>query len=138
MELPKHKKIILFDGVCNLCDNFVHFVIKNDSKNIFLFVSQQSDLGKQILKQFIYSSAYLDSVVLYDVESGVFSIKSKALDIILKDIQKLSFITLVLKFLPLFIGDYFYDLVAKNRYLLFGKKETCLIPSEDITSKFLS
>jgi predicted DCC family thiol-disulfide oxidoreductase YuxK len=80
----------------------------------------------------------LDSVVLYDVESGVFSIKSKAVNIILKDIQKLSFITLVLKFLPLFIGDYFYDLVAKNRYLLFGKKETCLIPSEDISSKFLS
>lgn len=127
-------KIILFDGVCNLCNGFVNKIIANDPDSIFNFVSLQSELGKELIQKHNIS-LQIDSVIL--IESKAVYIKSKAAIRILKVLKMYSFITFF-DFLPLAIKDKIYDFVAKNRYSWFGKSETCLIPNENLKSRFLS
>ena len=88
LNLPKNKKIILFDGVCNLCDSAVQFVIKHDKKDVFRFVALQSELGKQILKLININPANIDSIILY--EPGIaYYYKSEAAIQILKNLALL-------------------------------------------------
>ena len=64
-ELPKNKEIVLFDGVCNLCDSSVQYIIKHDKNDVFRFVSLQSELGQEITKHIGVSIAKVDSIILY-------------------------------------------------------------------------
>lgn len=135
-ELPKNKKIVLFDGVCNFCNSSVLKIIKNDKKNVFLFASLQSEIGKQVTKHFSIDTAKVDSIVLVESETN-FSIKSTAALKILKEFNGLWILAQVFWIVPNFIRYYFYNYIAKNRYKWFGKKDSCMIPSPNITSKFL-
>ncbi len=136
-NLPENKKIILFDGVCNLCDFFVQFIIKNDSEDIFRFVSLQSDLGKSMMSISNYNTVALDSVVLYNIDSKIYKIKSVAVFEILSDLNRFIFLVKICALFPVIWTDFFYKIIARYRYLLFGKKDQCLIPNPDIISKFL-
>ena len=136
-RLPEHKKIILFDGVCNLCNFFVQFVIKNDTEDIFRFVSLQSELGKSMMSNSNYNTFTLDSVVLYNVDSKNYKIKSAAVFEILSDLNRFICLVKIVSFFPVRWSDFFYKIIARNRYLLFGKKDQCMIPTPDIISKFL-
>lgn len=136
-NLPENKKIILFDGVCNLCDFFVQFVIKNDNEDIFRFVSLQSDLGKSMISNSNYNTVALDSVVLYNIDSKIYKIKSAAVFEILSDLNRFIFLVKICAFIPVIWSDFFYKIIARNRYLLFGKKDQCMIPTPDVISKFL-
>ena len=127
-------KIILFDGVCNLCNGFVNKIIANDPDSIFNFVSLQSELGNELIQKHNISPQ-IDSVIL--IESKAVYIKSKAAIRIMKILKMYSFITFF-DFLPLAIKDLIYDFVAKYRYSWFGKSETCLIPNENLKSRFSS
>ena len=136
MELPKHKKIILFDGVCNLCESSVLFVIKYDKKDEFRFVSLQSDLGKKILHHIGMDSKHIDSIVLY--EPGIaYYYKSQAALEIAKSLGGIFHFGTLFKIIPNGIRNWVYDYVAKNRYVWYGKKELCMIPTPEIQSKFL-
>lgn len=135
-ELPKDKKIILFDGVCNLCDSSVQFVFKHDKKDIFRFVSLQSDLGINIIKHLGIDTSKVDSTILYEPGKAYYY-KSDVAFKILKEISGIQRILLVFSILPKPILDYIYDYVAKNRYKWFGKKESCMIPTPELKSKFL-
>ena len=84
-DLPKDKKIILFDGICNLCDNAVQFIIKHDKKDIFRFVSLQSELGKNISKHIGIKNNQIDSIILYQPGIAYF-IKADAAFKILKEL----------------------------------------------------
>lgn len=135
LELPKDKKIILFDGVCNFCNQYVQRVIRWDKKNEFVFASLQSEIGQQILKH-IGASTSVDSVILY--EPGVaYYIKSDAIFEVLKSCHPMSFLFSLLHLLPKSLRDAIYDIFAKKRYRWFGKKEECMIPTPEIRSKFL-
>lgn len=136
-DLPKDKKIILFDGICNLCDNAVQFIIKHDKKDIFRFVSLQSELGKNILKYIGVNNSQIDSIVLY-LPGIAYFIKADAAFKILKELNSNYRFLLLLSFLPSFIKNSIYDYIATNRYKWYGKKESCLIPSRELESKFLS
>ena len=136
-ELPHNKKIILFDGLCNLCNSSVQFLIKRDSKDIFLFVSLQSELGKELLSKLPIAIQKTDSIILYESEA-VFYYKSQAVFQIIKSLGGLFNLLLIFKLLPHFIHDFIYDYIAKNRYHWFGKKEQCLVPTSEIQSKFLN
>jgi len=136
LDFPKDKKIILFDGVCNLCESSVLFVIKRDKKDIFRFVALQSDLGKEIIEHIGLSKKNIDSVILY--EPGIsYNYKSAAALEIAKDLGGFFHLGTIFKIIPSGLRNVLYDYISKNRYLWYGKKDNCLLPTEEIKSKFL-
>lgn len=136
IDFPKGKKIILFDGVCNLCEASVQFVIKYDKKNVFRFVALQSELGKEIIKHIGLDNKNIDSVILY--EPGIaYNYKSAAALEISKNLGGFFHLGTLFKLIPNGLRNLLYDYVAKNRYQWYGKKESCLIPTLELKSKFL-
>lgn len=136
-DFPPNKKIILFDGVCNLCNSSVQFVIKNDKKDIFRFVALQSELGQEILAYIGIDAENIDSIVLY--EPGVaYYYKSDAALQIAKNLNGLFILATVFKIFPAGIRNLLYDYIAKNRYKWYGKKESCMIPTPELKIKFLN
>lgn len=134
-DLPKNKKIILFDGVCNLCDNSVQFIIKYDKKDVFRFVALQSDLGQEILNYIGVNTKSIDSILLY--EPGIaYYYKAEAVFRITKELDSWHKLIYYLRFLGKFT-NFIYDFVAKNRYKWYGKKESCMMPKQAILLKFL-
>jgi predicted DCC family thiol-disulfide oxidoreductase YuxK len=135
-DLPLEKKIILFDGVCNLCEASIVYVIKHDKKDIFRFVALQSDLGQRIVKHIGINTNHIDSVILY--EPGVaYYYKSSAVVEIAKGLSGIFTWFTLFQILPTVLRDYVYDYVAKNRYKWYGKKQECLVPNKELVSKFL-
>jgi len=126
-------RIIYFDGVCNLCNGFVDFVIQRDKEHLFQFAPLQ---GKSALQLLNHQDLGLDSVVYYD--NGQVYKKSIA---VLKIAGELStgyrFFSKLASLLPIFILNFFYDFIAKNRYLFFGKKQTCRLPTLEERKLFL-
>lgn len=136
IRLPDHKKLILFDGVCNLCNSSVQYVIKHDKKNMFLFTALQSEVGQNITKEFNIDIAKTDSILLYTPNKGM-GYKSTAA---LKIANSLGFpqnLLGVFFIIPAFIRNWVYDYIAKNRYKWYGKKDQCTIPTPELKSKFL-
>lgn len=126
--------VILFDGVCNLCNSAVQFVIKRDKKNIFKFASLQSSFGQSVLKKYQLPATNFNSFVL--LQNQKVYTRSTAALMVVKQLSGLwpllySFITV-----PSFIRNGIYNLVAKNRYKWFGKKETCWLPSPELKIRF--
>ncbi|HLO72695.1 MAG TPA: DCC1-like thiol-disulfide oxidoreductase family protein [Flavobacterium sp.] len=135
-DLPKDKKIILFDGVCNLCDASIQYVIKHDIADVFRFVALQSELGQKVLKHIGINSIHIDSIVLY--EPGIaYYYKSTAALHIAKGLKGIFTLATVFQILPTGFRDLIYEYVAKNRYKWYGKKESCLVPTPALKSKFL-
>lgn len=134
-QLPQDKKIILFDGVCNYCNDKVTFIIKNDSNDVFRFVALQSETGQKIIT-YLGIDKTIDSIVLYEPDYAYF-IKSEAVFRIIKQLSSTVKLLLLFNFVPTSIKNLIYDFIAKNRYKWFGKKENCLLPSEDISGKFI-
>jgi len=128
-------KIILFDGVCNLCNSSVNFIIDNDHKNVFKFTSLQSEKGIELLKKYDLLDKNIDSVIL--VENDKAYVKSDAALKIAKTLGGKYKLFYGLIILPAFIRNFFYDIIAKNRYKWFGKKDSCRIPTLELKSKFL-
>lgn len=123
MIIPKNKSIILFDGVCNLCNKSVQFIIKHDHKKQFLFVSLQSDAAVKLLLQLNGKNSKLNSIVVTD---GDFIYKkSNAILYIFKKLGGFWKLFYFFKIIPKGIRDYLYDFVAKYRYKWFGKREIC-------------
>lgn len=135
-NFPPNKKIILFDGVCNLCNSAVQFVIKNDKKDVFRFVALQSELGQEILTYIGIDSKNIDSIVLY--EPGVaYYYKSAAAIEIARNLGGFWHFGTVFQIIPTAIRNQLYDYIAKNRYKWYGKKESCMIPTPELRAKFL-
>ena len=135
-NLPPNKKIILFDGVCNLCNSSVQFVIKQDSRDVFRFVALQSDLGQDILKHIGIDSKHIDSIILY--EPGIaYYYKSDAALEIAKNLGGFFHFVTLFRIIPTGIRNQLYDYIAKNRYNWYGKMENCMLPTPELKSKFL-
>lgn len=126
-------RIIYFDGVCNLCNGFVDFVIQRDKKHLFHFAPLQGKSAQQLLS---HQDLGLDSVVYYD--NGQVYKKSIAVLKIASEIGAgYLFFSKLASVLPIFILNFFYDFIAKNRYLFFGKKQTCRLPTHEERKLFL-
>ena len=121
MIVSKNKSIILYDGVCNLCNKSDQFIIKTDHKKQFLFVSFQSDAAAKLLLQLNSKKTELNSIVLID--DDITYIKSTVVLIILKKIGGFWSLLYFFKMVPRGVRDYIYDLIANNRYKWFGKCE---------------
>jgi predicted DCC family thiol-disulfide oxidoreductase YuxK len=130
------KDLILFDGVCNLCNGAVQFIIKRDRKKKFQFASLQSAIGKEKLREYGLSEEMLDSIVLVR-GNGTYKVKSSAALTITKELTGLWPLMYAFIFIPKPIRDYAYNIVATNRYRLFGRRDQCMMPSSDIKDRFL-
>lgn len=135
-NLPQNKKIILFDGICNLCDATVQFIIKHDKNDIFRFVALQSDLGKKIINHIGLDTSKTDSIILYEPGHAYYYKAEAALKIAKELGGVYSFLT-VFSIFPNWLTNRVYDYVASNRYKWYGKKEECMIPTPGMKAKFL-
>lgn len=130
------KSIILFDGVCTLCNASIDFILKRDHKNRFLVGALQEPVSKKVLSNFQVDPAYLDSLVL--VENGKVYFRSTAALRIAKKLNRPWPLFYFLIAIPAFLRDPVYNWIGKNRYRWFGKKSTCRIPTAEEKQKFLS
>jgi len=131
----KEKGIILFDGVCNMCNASVNFIIDRDKANKFKFASLQSETGKNLLVKFQKDAEKLDSVVL--ITQGKLYDKSSAALKIASMLPLPYPLSILFRVFPKALRDIVYDYIAKNRYKWFGKKDVCRIPDAETKSRFL-
>lgn len=127
--------IILFDGICNLCNGIVLFIIKRDKKAFFRFASIQSVIGKSLIEQ--YGAKNESNMTLYYIRENNYYQKSTAVIYILKDLGGIWKCFYFLLFIPTCIRDAIYLSISRNRYRIFGKRQTCIIPAKDIEERFL-
>jgi len=128
-------KIILFDGVCNLCNSTVVRVIKADKKNLFRFAALQSDIGERLVAKYHIDISKTDSIILIDNDKAY--VKSTAALRIARHLSGGYPLFYSLMIVPNFIRNWGYDIIAKNRYRWYGKKDSCMIPTPELKSKFL-
>lgn len=130
------KPIVLFDGVCNLCNSAVQFIIRHDKKNIFMFTSLQSDTGQELLAQYDLPLNELNSFILIE-NNKAYTRSSGALRVIkkLKGLWPLLYGFIIV---PKFIRDGVYNWVGRNRYKWFGKQDACMIPTPELKARFLN
>ena len=131
--MTSKKDIVVFDGVCVLCNRFFNWLIKNDKDERFMYTNFQSDFSKK------------NNLKLKDINSvaviktnGEKIYKVQAVYYILKKIDRYFIIRILLKLLPLFLTNICYDLIANFRYRIFGKYETCIIPNENVRKNFIN
>lgn len=127
--------VLLFDGVCNMCNSLVIFVIRNDKKGRFKFASLQSVQGQQLLKNFSLSTNEFDT--FYFIQGNRYYTKSSAGLNVLKGLDGPWKLLYPLILVPKPLRDSIYSFVAKNRYKWFGKKEACMLPSPEMKKRFL-
>lgn len=130
------KPIILFDGICNLCDGVVQFIVRHDPNKKFLFTSLQSEAGQTLLKQYQLPLENFNSFLLIQ-DGKVYNKSTGALKVArqIKGVWKWLYIFIII---PTFIRDAVYSWIAKNRYEWFGKKDGCMIPTPELKARFLT
>ncbi len=127
------KTIVLFDGVCNLCNGVVQFIIANDQAGVFQFASQQSEAGQKLLE--LHKLPSMDTVVLIE-GANVFTRSDAVLEIFKRLPGKWSWLS-VFKIVPKFLRDTVYKLIGRYRYNIFGKREACWLPTPELRARFL-
>jgi predicted DCC family thiol-disulfide oxidoreductase YuxK len=133
--MEKNHNIVLFDGVCNLCNGAILFLIKRDKNDRFRFAPLESEIGKELLLKHQIDPSKIDSIVL--VSGNTAFTKATAAMYISRHLGGLWPLLYSLIIIPKFITDAVYDFIARNRYRWFGKKESCMIPTPELKSKFL-
>lgn len=127
--------VILFDGVCNLCNSSVLFIIKRDPRAQFKFASLQSEFGQEQLRRFTLPTTELNSVFL--LADGKLYQKSNAAIKIAGRLTGGWPLMAIFRIVPTRVRDAVYDWVARNRYRWFGKREVCMIPTPELKSRFI-
>ena len=135
MQVDNGKGIVLFDGVCHLCDGAVRFILKRERAAELKFAPLQSDSGKSLLQQYGYPPSYLDGLIL--IEGNRAHDRSSAC---LRIAGKLNFpwrLLFPLLIIPKPLRDFIYGIIASARYRWFGKKESCSLPQGEDQARFL-
>jgi len=135
VKQESNHKIILFDGICNLCNTAVNLVINIDKKDLFRFAALQSDIGQTLISKYNIDRSNTDSIIL--IENKKAYIKSTAALRIAKNLPGAYPLLYCFIIIPSFIRNWVYDYIAKNRYRWYGKKESCMIPTPKLQKKFL-
>ena len=126
--------ILLFDGICNYCNKWINFIIRHDKKKKFRFATLQSDAGKKLLKKYNIPEETESAVLIYNEK--VYLKSSTGLHILyhLGGIYSLAFGFIIV---PAYIRDFYYDIIARNRYKWWGKRNECMIPTDYVRERFL-
>ncbi len=123
--------IVFFDGICNLCNKSVQFIINHDKREAFQFASLQSVFAQQTIPDYIH----LNSIIL--LKGGKIYQKSEAIVEICKNLDGIWQYFQYFSFLPTIFNDFIYDCIAKNRYKIFGKSSQCLLPNTSLKQRFI-
>jgi len=134
-EVQAHEHIVLFDGVCNLCNGFVQFIIRNDKKEHFHFGALQSAEAQELLKGSPIRPADLDTVIY--LRKGKALTRSTAALQILKELGGAWSLMAVFFVVPRFLRDAVYRFIGNNRYRWFGRQESCMLPTPELRARFL-
>ena len=126
--------LVLFDGVCNLCNGSVQFIIKRDPTGIFKFASLQSEFGQAQLKKFNLADV-LHSIIV--IEKDICYQQSDAAIKIAKRLKSPWRWISIGRIIPRFIRDMIYNLIATNRYRMFGKQDSCMLPTPELRARFI-
>ncbi len=135
MSIMIENPVILFDGVCNFCNYWMNFAIKRDKYNQLRFAPLQGEAAKQLLPKYQLNPTLLSSVIFID--KGKAYTQSSAALRICKYLNGGWKIFYGLIIIPKFIRDFFYNIIARNRYKWFGKKESCMVPTPELRARFL-
>lgn len=127
------KDLVFFDGVCNLCASSVQWIIRHDKRNCFRFTSLQGVFAEQNIKDPVLKKT--DSILL--LHNGIYYTKSTAALMIARRLRFPVSLLSVFLLIPAFLRNPVYDLIARKRYVWFGKKETCWLPDEGLKAKFI-
>lgn len=136
MKKNINKVIILFDGVCNFCNSWVNFIIKHDKNNRLCFAPLQSEKAQELLALAGEKEYPMNSIVL--IENDKIYKQSSAVLRITRYLNGGYFLFSGLLIVPSFIRNAVYNLISRNRYKWFGKKESCMVPTKELKEKFLS
>tara|TARA_B100001113_G_C21046812_1_gene594891 strand:- start:481 stop:885 length:405 start_codon:yes stop_codon:yes gene_type:complete len=128
----KNNEVIIYDGICVLCNKYIKWVLDKDKENLFLISNLQSKFTEEKFPEL----RKIDSVAVIK-KNGEIVQKSKAVNHILKSINRLILLRTILNILPLSISNFFYDIVAKSRYRVFGKFDSCQLPEPEYKSRFI-
>ena len=134
-SIPRDKPLLLFDGVCNLCNGSVLWVIRRDPAGRFRFASLQSEVGRQLLAEAGLPPSALSTVVLY-ADGRFYTRSDAALGVLARLGSPWSWLA-VFRLVPRALRNRLYDWIAGNRYRWFGKKESCMIPTPELRNRFL-
>jgi len=130
-----NKPIVFFDGVCNLCNSIVQFIIRHDKKERFLFVSLQSEKSKEILSNFNFTQSDIETIILLE-ENKLYFVSTAALKIV-RHLNFLCSLLYIFIIIPKPLRNYVYRIIAKNRYKWFGKKDSCMVPSHELKNRII-
>ncbi|MEX2460596.1 MAG: thiol-disulfide oxidoreductase DCC family protein [Paenibacillaceae bacterium] len=133
-DLSSHG-IILFDGVCNLCNRVVKFMIPRDPNRYFYYAALQSDAGDQLLKQYPLSTKEINTIIL--IQNGKLYTKSTAALLVARKLPGLWPVLAIFMVIPRFLRDPIYEWIARNRYKWFGQKTECMMPTLETKMRFL-
>ena len=129
------ERIVLFDGVCNFCNGTVNFIMDKDKKRVFKFAALQSEAGQRLLGRFGLKQSDFDTIILIEGERCYE--RSAAVLRIAKGLGGIWKIFYVLIVIPSFVRDFFYDIIARNRYRWFGRNDECRVPTAEERERFL-
>ena len=127
--------ILLFDGHCNLCNAWVQFIVKRDASSTIRFASLQSVAGRRLLQEHKIDENYIESLVFFEEER--FSVSSNAALRTLSYLDSWQKHLIVLAVVPRSLRDLVYRFIARNRYKWFGRREQCMIPTTELSKRFL-
>ena len=131
-----NRSLLLFDGVCNLCNNAVHFIIDRDSQQRFVFASLQSKLGRQMAQKYQLPETDFKSIVL--VKENMVFVKSAAVLEVVRELSGNWNLLYVFKIVPEFLRNWIYEIISANRYKWFGRQDQCSTFSADMKNRFVS
>jgi len=129
--------IILFDGVCNLCNGFVQFILNKEQTSVITFAALQSEIGIELLKQYKLPIEQTPSSIIFIENSHAYT-ESSAILRIAKHLKGAWSLAAYLIIIPKPIRDFIYRVIGKNRYLLFGKSDACWLPTPELQKRFLT
>jgi predicted DCC family thiol-disulfide oxidoreductase YuxK len=133
--IDENEHIILFDGLCNLCSGWVHFLIERDPKEAFKFCSVQSQTGKALLQYLGLSTDQIETMAYFHRGKGY--VRSAAFLQLVKRLPSLWPLISIGVYVPEVVRDKLYNHIAKNRYKIAGKRDSCLMPTENNKARFI-
>ena len=130
-----NRNIIIFDGVCNFCNSAVNFIINRDPNGVYAFTPMQSEISQELIEKYQEGDFDFDTFLL--IKNGVCYVRTDAILEIIQDLTGYWFLFGVSRVIPRSIRDYCYSVVARNRYKLFGKRESCMVPTPEVRNRFI-
>ncbi len=134
-QINRIDKLVLYDGVCKFCNSSIHLILENEKNDTLKFSPLQSELSKELSVIYGFETTQLNSIIFIKNKKTYY--KSEAIFLISAYLKFPWNLFQIFKVFPSFISDFFYNIISKSRYSIFGKSDACIVPDSSIRSRFL-